>query len=108
MVCMSSGQVSELLGQPETVPHMLGRHKVLRHLDTAVQVVHLSTQKGQMCSWRCEKNHKKQAGLLNHRVCVQLHFSYKNSLTWWGAPAGINTASPKNCTMAQPWTPYSS
>lgn len=45
MVCVSSGQVSELLGQPETVPHMLGRHKVLRHLDTAVQVVHLTVQK---------------------------------------------------------------
>lgn len=38
---MSSGQVSELLGQSETVSHMLRRHKVLGHLDTAVQVVHL-------------------------------------------------------------------
>lgn len=41
---MSSGQMSELLGQSETVPHMLRRHKVLCHLDTAVQVVHLSAK----------------------------------------------------------------
>lgn len=33
--------MSELLGQSETVPHMFGRHKVLGHLDTAVEVVHL-------------------------------------------------------------------
>lgn len=45
---MSSGQVSELLGQPETVPHVLRRHKVLRHLDTAVQVVHLGGKEHRM------------------------------------------------------------
>lgn len=28
-------------------------------------------------------------------------------LAWCGAPAGINTTSPRNCTIAQPWTPYS-
>lgn len=41
VVGVCGGQVSELLGQSETVLHVLRRHKVLRHLDTAVQVMHL-------------------------------------------------------------------
>ena len=28
-------------------------------------------------------------------------------LAWCGAPAGMKTTSPRNCTIAQPWTPYS-
>lgn len=36
--------MSELLGQPEAVSHMLRRHKVFGHLDTAVQVVHLGAE----------------------------------------------------------------
>lgn len=53
---MSSGQMSELLGQSETVPHMLRRHKVLCHLDTAVQVVHLSAKEQS----RNKKNKRKK------------------------------------------------
>lgn len=41
MVCVSGGEMSEFLGQSETMSHVFRRHKVLRHLDTAVQVVHL-------------------------------------------------------------------
>lgn len=103
MVRVSSGQVSELLGQSETVPHVLRRHKVLRHLDTAVQVVHLMSREKTSMFIKVKETD----------VSVESWGMYKNAfvinnLTWWGAPAGINTASPKNCTMAQPWTPYSS
>lgn len=55
MVCMSGGQVSELLGQSETVPHMLRRHKVFCHFDTAVQVVDLRGEKRA----RTENEHRK-------------------------------------------------
>lgn len=44
VVCVSCGQVSELLRESETVPHMLRRHKVLCHFDTTVQVVYLGEQ----------------------------------------------------------------
>ena len=46
VVGVCGGQVSELLGQSETVLHVLRRHKVLRHLDTAVQVMDLGGQPG--------------------------------------------------------------
>lgn len=48
MVSVSGGKVAELLRQSKTVLHMLGRNKVLRDLDTAVQVVHLGNQGEQM------------------------------------------------------------
>lgn len=44
MVCVSGGKVAELLRQSETVLHVFRRHKVLRNLNTAVQVVHLENQ----------------------------------------------------------------
>lgn len=96
MVGVSGGEMSEFLGESETMSHVFWRHKVLRHLDTAVQVVHLGgeTEKS-ICS-----------GETN--IAVDLLGVLFRCLTWCGAPAGINTASPKNCTMDQPWTPYSS
>lgn len=41
VVGVSCRKVSELLRQSETVPHVLRGHKILRRLDTAVQVVYL-------------------------------------------------------------------
>lgn len=41
-------------------------------------------------------------------TCFPSSFRWCQMLTWWGAPAGINTASPRNWMMDQPWTPYSS
>lgn len=53
MVCVSGGEMSEFLGQSETMSHVFRRHKVLRHLDTAVQVVYL---RGNMEKSICRKN----------------------------------------------------
>ena len=102
---MSSGQVSELLGQSETVPHMLRRHKVLSHLDTAVQVVHLRGEEQRMLMTEDSTDMNLESWNIQNDVII---IASSPSLTWCGAPAGMNTASPKNCTMAQPWTPYSS
>lgn len=96
MVCVSGGEMSEFLGQSETMSHVFRRHKVFCHLDTAVQVVHLRGKKKKSI---CRKETNTGVGLFGVLFMC---------LTWCGAPAGINTASPKNCTMDQPWTPYSS
>ena len=46
VVGVGGGEVSELLRQSETVFHMFWRHKVLRYLDAAVQVMNLEERGG--------------------------------------------------------------
>ena len=41
VVCVPLGEMTELLGQVETVVDVLGGHEILGHFDAIVQVSHL-------------------------------------------------------------------
>lgn len=44
---------------------------------------------------------------LIYKPCARTHKHTHTNHTWWGAPAGMNTASPTHWTMVHPFTPYS-
>lgn len=92
---MRMWQIPKFLSEPEAVFDMLWGYKVFCNFNTTVQIMNL------------ERTNTSVSAVLR-ALCPQGQAgTVPLGLAWCGAPAGMKTTSPRNCTIAQPWTPYS-
>ena len=127
-------QLPHLLRQLEALPHRLRAHKVDGHLRTEArhEIVHVSlaaptpradwttacTQPGlQIASGKLPGWNTAGGRAMSHPVVSldgvaggrgeQTLMQGRRLRTWWGHPAGMNTASPGYCSKCHGSTPYS-